>query len=350
MGYLFEFNTSSRNEIIEKFQRISAALGCDETYEFRFSTKSLDDAKALISKLDNSPEIDISVKGGSPFKENKDFTSFYEILKIEALRLVNLTITKRGDDSIDDFYTTATVIKRNKHRGVSIGGSAYLPKTKKSQTKFFDYYSEFFNSCFDLANLKTRASIEVSNGQNSDWKIGKKGVDIIKNSADEKAEIQYRNWYFSDGSHMLDFYCNNDESASEAMATLFDKIAKSKYFTNAEVDFVIWGNSINVLPVIEKNSLKFDSISNIVSLEIKTNKSLLDAMLQIPNFNGTIELLRPYSFQNSMSDSLGLCLSENKLTINLRAGMTSMNTIEKFKKMVAAKINEEVILKLTNLF
>jgi hypothetical protein len=350
MGYFIKCDSFSREEIIDRFNRISEALECEEHYQFAFRTSELNQAKKLISELDNQAEIEISVQSDSLKLIDNNYSCFYDFLREDSLQLVNLSLIVSDNEEADQFYTMATLIKRNSKVEVGLNGAAYLPKNKKNHKQFYSHYANIYNSCFEFLNLKTRALVTVSTGIDSSWKMGKKGIGIVRDEGDLNSEINFSKYYCDHGCHLLDFYSTNEENRIHAMTKLFDFISRSPFFSTAKPTYRIWGKASTIISIIEKNNLDFAEVSNIVSREIKTTKSLFKAYNTIEEFNGFLEMKRPYSFQNSLSDSLGLYLHNNELNINLRAGMTSNTTIEKFKKMLKSKLNEEIELIRTNLF
>ncbi|MEL1242851.1 hypothetical protein AAEO56_01145 [Flavobacterium sp. DGU11] len=342
--YAFNFKTESRKEIIEKFNRVSSALDCNDDYKFTFKAKQAIQAAAFLSKLENPTDIEISAEGKIEITEQRDLAGYFKLLDIQDAELVNLTMYNNPDLNYDNPFGELTLVKRKNHIGISFRGSIPKPKNKTQEKEYFGYMINLFNDCFAVLGLDAKAEICISDGTKSSWRKGDKGITIHNAESDKNKDFQFTQSYLAQGCNRLDFTATNIEQSTEIMKRICLSIANTEAFREKRGSYTIWGKAGAVLPVMNQTGIPVTEIANKISREIDSSQSLLTAMETTPRFDGWIYIKRPYSFQNSLSDMLKLTLQDEKFFVSVQAGMTSETTVNKFRTMLSKQLGEEVEL------
>jgi hypothetical protein len=342
--YAFNFKSKSRKDSIEKFKRISEALGCDNDYKFTFTAKNIEQAQSFFCKLENTGQINIAAQGKIEINEKADITPYFKLLDIPDTELVNMTFYNNPDLNYENPFAELTLVKRNAHLGISVRGSIPKIKNKMQEKEYFGYMINLFNNCFSVLGVDAKAEIGISDGTKFSWRKGDKGIVINNNDSDKRKDFEFTQSYLAQGCNRLDFTSINIEQSPEIMKGIFLSIANSDSFKEKRGEYTVWGKAGVVMSGLSRSMVPVNSVSNIISQDINTNESLLAAMEMTPEFEGWIYLKRPYSFQNSLSDILKLTLQDGKFFISVQAGMTSDTTIAKFKTMLSKKLGEEVEL------
>lgn len=260
----------------------------------------------------------------------------------ESLELLNLTLYNIGGSKFDKPFASLTLLKRKRYRGVTIEGSGPKPKNKTQERELLEYWMKLFNDSFEVLGLESTASIGVSDGTDWMWKKGDKGIVIETAERDTKNDIGFMVSKSRNGCNRIDFFARNEKKYAEIAECVFKQLVNSESFKKKQGKYTLYGKAFDIIQTIHEFPIPVKVISNVISQEIQGNQSILNAMISILDFKGNITLMRPYSFQNSLSDILTLNLEGKLLYIGLSAGMTSDTAIKKFKKMLFEKLNEEV--------
>ncbi len=342
--YYFKHKSQKRDNVVEDFVKLSKALKCDEEFNFTFSTRNLASFNELMATLKKSEDFDISLEGKINLKSKVDFTPYYTIFNRNDIDLFNLTIYNQDEykgDPEDEWrheYTmpivSITLLKREKHReiGIRINDHARNAKSKKKQSEIISFRMELFNAWLKVLSLDAQVVTKDSDGSHYAWPKGLSGVVL------ESKDKEVRSTLAELGCLWLTYSIDKPEDTKG----ILEKLLELNQFSKRKAEVTIYTKSPVIEDVLKTTKISFDEISSIVSTELHSDKSLLNAMTTIAKFEGHITMMRPYSFNNSLSDNLALKLSDKELSCFVDAGMASKNTIDKFLKKLSKELSDAV--------
>ncbi|NOQ71752.1 MAG: hypothetical protein GQ574_07120 [Crocinitomix sp.] len=346
--YYFKHQTTNRAEIKAEFEEISQALDCDNTFNFRFNTNSITSFKELVARINNSKNFDVALESKIPLQKQIDFSSCFSFYSNDSLELFNLTVLNqeeyKGDPEDEwmhdyNYPLVALVLVKTENRcniSIRVEDDAKKAKSKKKQAEIIAYRLNVFNAFLDTLGIKAIAEVGISDGSDYTWKQDTQGVVIKKLDGDKP------NYTITNTALGCKWIHYSLEENIDDINSIFTKLIQFDFFAKRKGEMTVYTKPDNLIELLNSTQISIENISNIVSQEIAADESLFKAMLEIERFEGNITLKRPYSFNNSLADNLGIRLDLNELYCFADAAMNSKSTINKFLKKISKPLEKEI--------
>lgn len=349
--YFFEHKNADREAILQEFEAISDALNCSETFHFTFETDDLASLKSFLSKVNDSDSFRISAEGKWDLRSSGTVSPLDSLLSDNRPELFNLSLKNQApfegdpeDEWMHDIeypLIDLVVISGDRPTQISIRmeDEPKESKSKKKQLAKTAFRAAVFNAWFQALNINAQAMKGISDGSDYRWLENNHGILI--QSADNQLLSTLQKSVINDalGCKWLTIY----PESTGYLQGAFEALLTAEFFSKRSASFSLWGKSVDIIGILEATDLPVESFSNIVSEEIAADKSLLNAFREIEYFEGDITLIRPYSFNNSMSDTLNLRLDQDELYCFVDTGMTAKSTRTKFLKQLSKKLGRDIL-------